>query len=642
VLYDRLIVGLTSASRLSGRAEPPHASTPVELGRLRLRLGPLEARSIFLDDDELVRRLFFAVRGTDWGTASNELVESGVSRNSAAFTLTTTAVSVDVRHKIDFAWTGNLTGTAGGSISFAVSGTARSAFDFGRIGLCVLHPPDFAGGRYRARTVDGWIEGELSHEISPQMPGPHGFGEPLFQAFHELVLLRADGFGSHLELEGDLFELEDQRNWTDASYKTYSTPLELGPGHADPGFQVSQSVRITPIDPPRRPRRRPAGSPTLELGDPLSFTVPPIGLCVAGNRDLLTQREAELLRVVDPAHLRADLYLGSDAFAEELAPIAAQAAAVGSRLELALTLAARTGAVDLMAAALHAGELPVARLLIFRAGSVVTPCGDAAAVRASLRGAGVTAPVFGGTDRLFADLNGDRPEMLDYEGIAYPLCPTVHADDDLSLVETMAMHGVTVETVRGFAGRLPIVVTPLTFRERPLPDWADDRRGEPEADVRQSSLLGAVWTLGTAASLARAGVNALTYFETVGPRGVIADTSGTSRPVFPLYHVLADLCEWRGSLIRSTSPSPSASVESLAVRDPDGITHFLIANPRPDPAEVIVRGLPPRLQRVRRLNESSFDAAGLDPHRFRTETERTRVETLELSGYEIVRVDVDS
>lgn len=26
------------------------------------------------------------------------------------------------------------------------------------------------------------------------------------------------------EFEGDVFEMEDQRNWTDASYKTYCTP----------------------------------------------------------------------------------------------------------------------------------------------------------------------------------------------------------------------------------------------------------------------------------------------------------------------------------------------------------------------------------------------------------------------------------
>ena len=29
-----------------------------------------------------------------------------------------------------------------------------------------------------------------------------------------------------LHYEGDIFETEDQRNWSDASYKTFCTPLE--------------------------------------------------------------------------------------------------------------------------------------------------------------------------------------------------------------------------------------------------------------------------------------------------------------------------------------------------------------------------------------------------------------------------------
>ena len=30
---------------------------------------------------------------------------------------------------------------------------------------------------------------------------------------------------AELAFEGDIFEMEDQRNWTDASFKTYCTPL---------------------------------------------------------------------------------------------------------------------------------------------------------------------------------------------------------------------------------------------------------------------------------------------------------------------------------------------------------------------------------------------------------------------------------
>ena len=45
---------------------------------------------------------------------------------------------------------------------------------------------------------------------------------------------------------GDIFEMEDQRNWTDASYKTYSTPLALPfPVEVTAGTSIAQSVTLT-------------------------------------------------------------------------------------------------------------------------------------------------------------------------------------------------------------------------------------------------------------------------------------------------------------------------------------------------------------------------------------------------------------
>ena len=45
-------------------------------------------------------------------------------------------------------------------------------------------------------------------------------------------------------MEGDTFEMEDHRNWTDASFKTYVRPLALPWPYTPPAGQaVSQSVK---------------------------------------------------------------------------------------------------------------------------------------------------------------------------------------------------------------------------------------------------------------------------------------------------------------------------------------------------------------------------------------------------------------
>ena len=44
---------------------------------------------------------------------------------------------------------------------------------------------------------------------------------------------------------GETFEMEDQRNWTDASFKTYCTPLSLPyPIKIIKGTTIKQSIKI--------------------------------------------------------------------------------------------------------------------------------------------------------------------------------------------------------------------------------------------------------------------------------------------------------------------------------------------------------------------------------------------------------------
>jgi hypothetical protein len=53
----------------------------------------------------------------------------------------------------------------------------------------------------------------------------------------------ADNLQMELTFEGDIFETEDQRNWTDSSYKTYSTPLSLPfPVSVTKGEKINQRI----------------------------------------------------------------------------------------------------------------------------------------------------------------------------------------------------------------------------------------------------------------------------------------------------------------------------------------------------------------------------------------------------------------
>ena len=76
---------------------------------------------------------------------------------------------------------------------------------------------ELAGVHATVETPDGTVEGLFPDLISPHQP------------FIDMQSIAHPTAGGEvvIRFEGDLWEMEDQRNWTDASYKTYSTPLRL-------------------------------------------------------------------------------------------------------------------------------------------------------------------------------------------------------------------------------------------------------------------------------------------------------------------------------------------------------------------------------------------------------------------------------
>jgi hypothetical protein len=267
-------------------------------------------------------------------------------------------------------------------------------------------------------------------------------------------------------------------------------------------------------------------------------------------------------------------------------------------------------------------------------------------------------PFAGGTNVLFTDLNRFRPELDALDGVAYPLNATVHADDDTSVVETAAMHAETVRSARAFCGDLPIAVTPVTFNQRFNPvatgPEPEPRPGElpAQVDPRQPSLLGAGWTAASVKHLAEAGAASVTYYETTGWRGVVETEDGPPVPerfasragmAYPLYHVLADLGEWKGAELLEARSSEPLAVEALAARHGDAL-RLLVANLTPRPQQCELAPLEDGRAHVRVLDEQSYPTATGAPERFRSEPEEVDVGdgtlALELAPFAVARVDV--
>jgi hypothetical protein len=172
----------------------------------------------------------------------------------------------------------------------------------------------------------------------------------------------------------------------------------------------------------------------------------------------------------------------------------------------------------------------------------------------------------------------------------------------------------------------------------------------PSVDPRQASLYGAAWTAASLKYVAEAGAASVTYFACTGWLGVLERSTGTplpdlfpSRPgaVYPLYHPLADACEWTGRrVLACASTEPLAGV-GFAVQADDGRLHMLAANLTPRRIELVVEGIEGKFG-LRRLDERTAIAAATETGTYRDRHELVEADgslSLSCSPYEVLRLD---
>src|SRR6266702_2458658 len=550
---------------LRGADQPPEDAVEVRAGDLSAEFTAGGLRYLRMGDIEVARRIVVAVRDQAWNTVPAALSDVRIHQTGDEFRIT--FVSRHEAGELCFIWKGIIRGTADGSCSFSMDGSAVTSFPYRRIGICVLHPPEeFAGRSFSATGGGTAISGRLPALVAP--PGPSaGIDEPLIPAFARLALSGRHVF-AEFSFTGDHFEIEDQRNWTDASFKSYShlPVVSAEPEHLAAGTRLQQAVSVSATVRGRAPRTGPPTVPQVVIGDEIAAPMPEVGLAHADDVPDPARGTAELLARMALAHLRADVHLQRESWAGRLDRARRQAQELGCPLEIAVFLEHGAPA-DLEQLAPMLAQVPVRRVLVYRADAESTPGADVAAVRAALAALLPSGTPFGGgTDLNFAELNRSRPDMAAMDAIAFPINPQVHAADEDSMVETAEGVRAVIRTARSFSAGRPVLVSPISLRPRFNPDEPEVPNGSAatlpgNADPRQLSLFGACWALVTMKALAEEEVHATTWFETTGPRGVI--DSDTAEPasslfpahpglVFPVYHLLRDVCEFGG---RRCSPA---------------------------------------------------------------------------------------
>ncbi|WP_159591756.1 D-apionate lactonase [Chelativorans xinjiangense] len=577
-----------------------------EAGPVRLRAGPLAAdlvngnlRTIRFGESEVLRAIAYVVRDRDWGTYEPQLSGLSVEEGERRFEVRYSAACGGPSEST-LRFDAVITGRSDGTLVFDVTAWPEGDFETNRCGFCILHPiVGLAGRPVTVEHVDGSVaETKLPELIDPWQP---------FKDMRAITHEVRPGLFAECRMEGDTFEMEDQRNWSDASYKTYVHPLEkpwpyvLASGE-EMRQAVSLAIRGTASPEASTGREHPV---RLEAGGE-GPALPEIAVVVYPQDVEPALLSLEELKRLGPQGLLFHFDLTSGHGLEELERFAALASGYPARttLECVLTCegdldAELSGVTEMVRrAGLRLDAVAVSPSVDRQStppGSAWPDCPPLEEVYAAARCAFPDIRLGGGMLSYFTELNRKRApaDLIDF--ITHCTCPIVHAADDLSVMQTLEALPFITASARAIFGGTPYRIGPSTIamRQNPYGSTTKDnprrqRIAMANRDPRHDGLFGAAWTIGYAARVVGARLEQLTPSGFVGPFGVLAGDgepapAGEPRPIF---HAVAGLARMAGLTHVAVSTTADDRVAALAGCSSAGKLTVWMANLTP--AEVAV------------------------------------------------------
>jgi D-apionolactonase len=506
-------------------------------------------RHINYGNIEVIRSIYMALRDQNWLTYEHTIENEVIDDQGDHF-----LIKYDCFYLVDgkriFKWRVAITGTSDSVITFEIHGEAIIDVLKNRAGICVLHPVKHTAG-YPCELIHGddtKIKKTFPVAISAENPFKN------LKAFRWRCHL--DWY--YLEFEGDLFETEDQRNWSDASYKTFCTPLSRPfPVLLKAGEKIHQKV-IFKAETDLLPVPDRADNAVELLALEKKSSLPKIGVAASTEVDSFTPDIIEALQDLHLSHYRVEVTPSWPDWLEKFASDCQHASILNLPLEIALHIKDVTlKELENFYTAVAQLKPRIKQIILLSLDNFATESSLIQEVT-SIKKHIPNAKVGAGTDYNYRELNCNRFDGGQLDFISYSIDPQEHAIDDLTIIENIAAQADTVYSARELYGEAKdINIASLTLKRRFNPAATESKDkilpNVAKTDRRQTTNFAAAFTLGSIKTLAQTNASSVTLFQTVGNQGILS----AEGKKYPVYNLLKEiLVHANSTVIHTVSNQP--------------------------------------------------------------------------------------
>ena len=484
-------------------------------------------RNIKYNNIEILKLISFLVRDKNWNNYSPEIIKTSSYNKDQQLNF-----EFDLKYgDVEQLEVKLLLSIASNSIKLIANGKFLTDFWTNRIGFNLLLPLDGVVNQQVIVSKSDQTTETLKYPLIIQPDQP-------MVKFNNLSYEMFDSIALNIRFDGIHFEMEDQRNWGDASYKIYSgSLLDPFPYKENKNSAFHQEIEIT-VREKNNSLETISNQNIIPLNIQEEYAMPKIGIKVDNETNGIDIVNVDFVyHLVDfernteskPNFNNLPIYL--------VALIDHTKKVKDIVKDIKDYILSNKISVDkiLICPKIYlnsfqpAGEWPS-----------VPKLGD------YYKEAKIQLPdvhIFSGMVTNFTELNRKKPDGK-FDGINFSFTPIVHDASDYGVLDTPNSLKYILHSVNNFSKDTPIHIGPMTlgmhfnpYGEKLAANIDQVRLEMTDFDPRHDSLIGLNWTIAVFAETLSKNTKFITIASLKGVHGILTE-SNQKRPLFYLYEVL--------------------------------------------------------------------------------------------------------